>query len=359
MAQQGTQSTSARGRARPSDRRRRSRWQRDRQKRRRILIAGLVATLIILAIPVYGYTSTFVMPPRQWVVQVNDVSYNMGYLLKLLRMFQRGSQMGGAGINLGTMPFELVNTLAENELIRQGAPRYEITVSRQDVDAEIRDRFLSSTPGDQTSAEQLEQEFQETYRGYLNLVQISEREHRDIVTSELFRVKLREFLGRDVDRVQEQAHLFSIEIPPVDSALEIVDEVQTEFARGATFETLVERFSADPELYKGGEVGWVPRGIFEDLDVLFFDELAVGELSEPIPKFNAGAGGTGFTIYLVKERAEAREVEKRHLDTLKTRSIQAWLTEERKPENNEVRIDFGSVRYEWLINQLRLSAARQ
>ena len=357
MAQQGRQSTAARGRGRPSERRIRSRSQRDRQKRRRVLIAGLVAILIILAIPLYGYTSTFVLPPRQWVVQVNDTSYNMGYLLKLLRMFQRGSQVGGAAVNLGTMPFELVNTLAENELVRQGAPRYGITVSRQDLDAEIRDRFLDNPSGDQTPPEQLEQEFQERYREYLNLVQISEKEHRDIVTSELYREKLRELLGREVDRIQEQVHLFSIQIPPVDSTLEIIDEVQTEFARGASFKSLVERFSADPELYKGGEVGWVPRGILQDLDELLFEQMAVGELSEPIPNFDATAGGTGFTIYLVKERAEAREVDERHLATLKTRSIQAWLTAERK--TNEVRIAFGSVRYEWLVNQLRLSAARR
>ena len=95
MAQQGRQSTAARGRGRPSERRIRSRSQRDRLKRRRVLIAGLVAILIILAIPLYGYTSTFVLPPRQWVVQVNDTSYNMGYLLKLLRMFQRWAGQQG------------------------------------------------------------------------------------------------------------------------------------------------------------------------------------------------------------------------------------------------------------------------
>ena len=108
MATRGQQHTPVRPGARPSERRIRSRWQRDNQKRRRVLMVGVISMLIILAIPAYGYVSTFVLPPRQWVVQVNDESHNMGYLLKLLRMFQQGSQLGAPGVNLGTLPFELV-----------------------------------------------------------------------------------------------------------------------------------------------------------------------------------------------------------------------------------------------------------
>ena len=322
-------------------------------------MVGVISMLIILAIPAYGYVSTFVLPPRQWVVQVNDESHNMGYLLKLLRMFQQGSQLGAPGVNLGTLPFELVNTLAENELIRQGAPSYEINVTRVEVDAEVRDRFLNNPSDAETPPDQLEREFEERYRQYLNLIQISEDDHRVIVTSELYRQELRDYLGREVDRVQPQIHLFSIVIPSVENAAELVDEVQTEYARGTPFEELVARPDMNQSaeaVRKGGEVNWVPRGIYPDLDPFLFDELEVGALSEPIPDFNPGAGGNTFTIYLVKEKADAREVEDRHLDTLKTRALEGWLQQERQV--NVVRINFGSERYEWLLDQLRLSSAR-
>jgi hypothetical protein len=301
------------------------------------------------------------------VIKVNDKSYTMGYLLKLLRMFQRGSQVGGQGLNLGSLPFELVNTLAENELIRQGAPKSNLTVTREQVDGEVRKRFLGETPAQQqTPQEQLEREFQERYRQYLNLVQFTEEEHRQIVTYELYREKMRELLGQQVNRVQPQAHLYAIEIPPVENALRLIDEFRTEYARGAPFAELL----AQPKLAqnaeavrKNGEVGWVPQGVLPNLDDLLFKELEPCskpeqlqgcKLSDAIPQVEPGGGGTRYTIYLVRERAEAREVEERHLETLKTRALQEWLNKER--QSNKVEISFDSNRYEWLINKLRLSA---
>ena len=320
-----------------------------------VLLGGLAAILLILAIPAYGYYDTFISPPKEWIVQVNHKTYTQGDLVQLLRMYQR-SAVPGEDFNLGSLPFQLINTLTENELVRQGAPREGINITNAQIDAETRLRFLGDTTGTTTPADQLERDFQEKYRGYLNLIKRSEERYRELVEYDLYREFLREHLGQRVERVQPQVHLYSIEIPPVDDPLRLAEEIRTEYVRGAPFDELVKRddlAQTSEAVRKGGEIGWVPRRILPDIDVLLFDDLEEKKLSDPIPSFNAEEGTTTYTVYLISAKAEAREVEDNHYEILKTRVLQDWINEERK--NNNVDTRFDSNRYEWVITQLRRS----
>ena len=172
----------------------------------------------------------------------------------------------------------------------------------------------------------------------------------------MYREFLREHLGQRVERVQPQVHLYSIEIPPVDDPLRLAEEIRTGYVRGAPFDELVKRddlAQTSEAVRKGGEIGWVPRRILPDIDVLLFDDLEEKKLSDPIPSFNAQEGTTTYTVYLISEKTEAREVEDNHYEILKTRVLQDWINEERK--NNNVDTRFDSNRYEWVITQLRRS----
>ena len=76
------------------------------------------------------------------MVKVNDTTFTMGYLLKLLRMQQAGSEATGQPLNIGSRPYDLVQLLSENEIISQAAPRLGLTVTDEEMDAEIRRRLL-------------------------------------------------------------------------------------------------------------------------------------------------------------------------------------------------------------------------
>ena len=66
----------------------------------------------------------------------------MGYLVKLMRMVQRQTEAGGQTVNLGTVPFQLVQDLATNELVVQGAQSQGLQVTPEELDAELRLRTL-------------------------------------------------------------------------------------------------------------------------------------------------------------------------------------------------------------------------
>jgi len=333
---------------------RRARQRNEESHRNRVFFVGLAILFIILMIPTYGYYSIFVAPPREWIVKVNDTTYNLGYLVKLLRIQQAGNLALGQSMNLSSSPFSIVNGLAENELIQQAAPRYNILFNEEDVKKEIQERILGDVTEDETPLDQLEREFQERYSRYLNLIQLSEPEHKEVVIFDMHREAMRELLGEKVANVLPQVYLLAIDLPTADNLEEIAEEFRTEYSRGATFSSLVEKFGTDQEAVRvGGEVGWIPEGILPEVDALLFEDLAIDQLSDPIPKYNPSTGETIFTLYLVTDKSEGREVEKGHREILKLRALEDWLIKER--QTNDVDTRFTSTQYEWVAKQLELS----
>ncbi len=63
------------------------------EKRRRVAIAATAVFLLMLAgVVVAIYVVTFVRPPGELVMRVNDVSYSRGDMARLLRVRQRGGR---------------------------------------------------------------------------------------------------------------------------------------------------------------------------------------------------------------------------------------------------------------------------
>lgn len=359
------------------DRRRTSaKLEKDQRKQRAVVILGIIALLIIVALPVYGYYRSFVMPPNYTVVRVNDVKYNLGYLVRLLRMDQRGYQEMNQQFQIGSVPFDKTYALLQNELIRQVAPGYGLTVTDKDIDEGIRSRILGTIPDEEATSLDLDDEFDERYKTYLNKIDFSESEHRRIISMELYTLKMIEFKGQEVPRVQPQVHWHQIIVQ--DSA--DAEEAIIRYNSGESFSSIVEDLSTNPELVrKGGDMGWTPKGVTGETDGLFFNtdeeaampRLALEEISEamPLPE------GT-MVIYMVSERADAKEVDGASMAVLKTRALQKWLEEEIATGNNDVEICIGGGGtgepkytgpfalsltecdwvYSWIAKQLRASS---
>ena len=220
-----------------------SNLERDKRRQRVALAIAVVVVLMVIAIPIYGWVTTFVLPPREVIVRVNDVEYDMGYLVKLMRMVQRQTEAGGQTVNLGTVPFQLVQDLATNELVVQGAQSQGLQVTPEELDAELRLRTLGPVdPASTSTPAELESEFQEIYRQFLNQVQLTDNEYREIVKRDMYRLRLEEHVGSTIPREQPHVHLYGLAL----QSLEDVEEARTKFERGSTFTELVEEYALDP-----------------------------------------------------------------------------------------------------------------
>ena len=224
-------------------RRRGSNMERDQQRQRIVIILGIVLALLVISIPVYGWVTTFIMPPRVTIVRVNDTSYDMGYLLKMMRMVQRQSESEGQRVNLGTLPFQFVNDLATDELVLQGSQAIGIKVTEEELTERLHDEFLRDTEDRPVAEAELLVEFRERYRQFLNQIQLTAEEYEEIATRVLYREKLEEHLGATIPDQLPQVHLFGLGVKTPEEA----EEARTKFARGTPFADLVAEYSVDQD----------------------------------------------------------------------------------------------------------------
>ena len=336
--------------------------QRPEDRRARLVAIGVISFLVVLVLGllVAGYVVVFVRPPSELVIRVNDVTYSRGDMVKLLRVRQKGVEFLGGRFNAGTDVFEALHLMIENEIIVQAAPRLGLSVPDAEVDLEIRS-LMSSPPVGKTE-DQLEKEFRERYGSYLNAIQIDEAEHRGLVRRALLRGRMRQYVGESVPSVAEQVHVYRLVVDPGDE-LDVI-RIRYEDAKGLSsdpiilaraFKGMVRQFSRDdPEIVRrGGDLGWMPEGANKDYDYLYFD-LPVGELSVSISDVDDPQGR--LLLFMVSERQNARQVDGRALEALKTVALQDWLNKER--QNHDVYAVFKSEIYDWMIKQLRLTTSR-
>ena len=338
-----------------------SEGQQDRRKQRLAIILSSFFILIIVGSIMAAFMIEFVFPSKQLVVSVDDVKYTRGEMVKLLRARQQSFEFFGQQFSPTTDIFEALNTLVEDEIIALSAPRFGITVSDEEIDADVF-RFVSLGANGAEGGEpgRLDAQSQEVYRSYLNTIQIRESDDRERRRKTLLRGKLRQFLGDSIPTVAEQVHLHRVVVLPEDE----VDIMLVKFRDAAAdskdpeklqeaFKRITREFSRDsPEtIRRGGDLGWVATGIFPNYDDAFFN-LEVGKLSAPTPNVDEA---NEILFFMVSERAQARELNPQNREVLKTRALQDWLNEER--DNHDIQADFNSEIYAWFIDQLSLTAS--
>ena len=99
--------------------------------------------MIAIAIAVYA-TVQSEDPP---ILEVNDVSVSQSEYTSILKSQRLYAQSYGGSFNPGVAPYELMQNLAQNELIRQAAPREGLSVTEQEIEAEILRRLVPGAEG--------------------------------------------------------------------------------------------------------------------------------------------------------------------------------------------------------------------
>jgi len=320
------------------------------------IIVG-VAVLAVAGVLIAGYVIQFVLPPREVIIKVGETAYTRGDLVKTLRVQQRGAEFFGLEFTAGTEIFASLQRMIEDEIMTQEAPKFGITVSREEIDRQVEFTFLASAaPG--SDPRQLERDFDERYRQYLNAVGLNEEEHREITRRSILRAKFREFIGEQVPAVAEQVHYYQVVMDIGDEidimqtkARDALRSASTPEERASVFFDIVREFSRDDAetVRLGGDKGWVPMGTDFSYETTVFG-LELGALSNPVTD---QANPRNVIFFMVSERAEARQLDPDDREQLKTRALQDWINEQRT--NHEVFANFNSDIYSWLIKQLHIT----
>ncbi len=341
-----------------------------RRKQRMVLVVGLSIVLVVAGIIGYGFYDQFVVPPRVQAARIGDTVYTRGDLVNRMRMMQAASNALGQPFDLGRTPFEILGNMAEAEMIRRRAPEFNIQVTDRDVELAILAQFFPPTrEGEEFVEGQLEREYKENYRRFLDVSHISDKDHRKVLEENIYRTKLRAKLGEKVPTVGEQVEVQWILVPAEGEGLpggstqqsrnpppgvirqRLDNEIFADVARQAN----ADKTYANPD----GYVGWVPKGAFTSLDETLFgsdeaEPITHNLVSQPI----SSPGGH----YIVKVTAgpEVKEISEPMRERLKDQALEQWLFKEKEigVEEGWWEVKFNSEIYSWVIDQVQQASPR-
>ena len=119
----------------------------------------------------------------------------------------------------------------------------------------------------------------------------------------------------------EQVHLHAIVLETIEDAR----SVKAKLDAGEAFSRLAREVGTDEALKtSGGDLGWYPRtALAPDLANLAFDRLQIGDYSDPVQ-----FGNQRVAIFMVSEKATAREIDADALAAMREDVLEDWFTAE-------------------------------
>lgn len=374
------------------------------QRQERILYIGLGAVgLLILLVFAFAYVRETFIKPNDPIATVNGsavsvrdyqvrLKYDSGSIVSQLSSLQSNiAQLGSDPstdflknyfsqqqtqlvTELASLPRNDLETMIDDELVRQEAAKRNITVSQDEIDAEIERDFgyqratatptagpsptptntatptlvptatatftpsptptgvytpttptITPTPGptdtpEPTSTPISYEYFQTQKKTFLDNIAknagIGESDFRRMVTGQLLRRKLQEVMAKEVPTTAEQVHARHILVADLDTANKVKDLLKN----GGDFAKLAAEYSTDTgSKDKGGDLGWFGRGamVKEFEDAAF--ALKVEEISDPVKS------QFGYHIIQVLAHEQNRALDETALQQEQSQAVTRWL----------------------------------
>lgn len=152
---------------------------------------------------------------------------------------------------------------------------------------------------------------------------------RKIVEAQLFRTKLNNELAKDIPKTEDQVHLRHIPVPSFDTA----QKVEARLKAGEDFAKVAGDVSADPSAKtNGGDIGWFGRDQLTQLGQSFADtafNLPVMQISDPITTTTGDVD-----IIQVLEKDPKHTLDASQLQQKQSDALNQWLrTASTSPQN--------------------------
>ncbi len=253
-----------------------TRWEQQKRRQRIIFISGIaIIVAALLTVGAGWYFSEF-RPLRETVIKVNNTEFNMNYFITMLKVYGKGQDINYMYALANQMPI----IIERNELIKEGASKLGITVSDDEIKAELSKNKLDN-------------------------------DSWDLVRTDLLAKKLQdEYFDRQVPTSAEQRQVMAIFLESESQA----NLIRARLEKGEDFITLAKELSLDANSKdKGGDFGWHPQGILTGLlgtsvpdDYAFGSEKGV--LSQPRYDENKVKSLGYWLIKVLERKQEPKEV---------------------------------------------------
>jgi len=341
------------------------RWQHERNL---TLIVWIIIPLVIaLALGLVGYWGydTYVAAWTQPVVKIgnetignattgnvikgNVTVLDMRYYVKMLKFYSLSSQ---GNTSSSSYPYQILQQLENDELVRQAAPGLGLQVTPDEVTAKINNDLISSVGGGGNTTGNTtanitgnitlpQTDLGKLYQQWLNYIHLSNSEYRQVVEATLLTQKLNDQITQNIPTEGKQVHVYAIKAANEGNATEVENKLKS----GEDFATVAAEYSTDTTTSQnGGDLGWVPQGILlPELDQAAFS-LPAGNISEPI------VSTKGYYIIKVAEIDNNRPIDAQYRQILASTAFTNWFTEQRSVV--EIREYLDQTKATWAMNHI-------
>jgi parvulin-like peptidyl-prolyl isomerase len=279
----------------------------------RILIVGGVVAVILLAAGIigYGYWDTQKRPLGNTVLTVGEMKFSLGELERRLEA-ELPADPASAGQDLLTYPERVMADLQTEALLIQGAGELNITVTDEDIAAEIR---AEGGLAEDIDAETYAQE----YRRQVEASGLRESEFRQTVRADLTEQRVRNYFAFLAPATEPQVLGRWIRT----DLREVAEDAKNRLAAGEDFTAVADLLSLDaPGSTRQGDLQWSPRGTVGQLPNSVEDYLFTAEPNTPSDILEDNGV---FYIAEVIERDENRDLTDEQKQQVAFRNESEWL----------------------------------
>lgn len=297
----------------PADARARRLGRDDSEQFNRLLIIGGVVAVVLIAagVIIYGWYATEIKPLGDTVLQVGNTKFTLGHLERRLKQ-ELPDDPTSAGRDLLAYPERVINDFQREGLLLEGAGTLNITVTDEDVAAEVRSRGgLAEDVDPKLYASEFSRQVKDSG--------LHEGEYLQQLKASIYEQRVRDYYAYIAAPSEPQVRARWI----VTSEKTEADAALLRLAGGEAFEDVATALSLDSV---GGtreaDLPWTPRGTSGQVppdveDFLFTGEA--GKVSDIIEDSNL------FYIVQIIEREEDRALDDQQRTSVAIRDMNKWL----------------------------------
>ncbi|HEU4759197.1 MAG TPA: SurA N-terminal domain-containing protein [Dehalococcoidia bacterium] len=299
---------------------------------------GIIALVAVaLGLVGFAYWSDYQAKqhrPDSTAVRVGDAKYTLRHYTARLSMLVQ--QLGGPGNNSAQPSVAIPATsqvLIQESVIIQFAGDEGITATDDEIKQELAVR-LGLAANDAS--------FDTRFQEELTRSGLKEDQYRRMVQAAVLSAKLESKLGEGVPASAESVHLRQITVSDEARANDLKSQVEG----GADFAQLAAQNTLDTGTKdKGGDAGWVARGVMDKADEDAVFALAPGAMVV-VPRASGAV-----VLYQVLEKAADRAIEANQKTRLSRKALQDWVDKKKQGLNVKDLVSQDRAKQKWAVSR--------